>query len=522
MIPVSLTNAIRNPKGHLPPLVKLLFDNDAYASWRRHPKVIKLYFSQFDLEPPASANPTQLKTLVNVPTIALFAIQHTFIDNSKTVEMFEYKQACESHWPTMWRWINFIYRACTTSSETSYDRLTLLIEGILSLVIQPPLNAAVAATKGLLGLCFAIYLRLPNDPPSTSSIADRLEIASDTLVNLLQIGKVDLKEIHSEIGSEEHQAAHALFRPAYMCMLGGPTFANTLGPVVNVHLQICDSVSSDFYGQFPAKTIMRYICDCLSFVLTYSNRNAPLKNPSGILGILVKFLDYYHWSASDGHAWIVYGLRNNLLSLLLQAANHVQDQDDSTTIPAVGNILRTLNTVSIHRPVLRHLRDVPRNVDFSQIKDATLRSLGVALKKAIKWSQEAHIEFLEIGKYLKCSNVNKPFTVAFCIFLMEREMERQKDFIKEGLRKLELQSEIKRTGRKPVFLLLDISNRESTPPPAFELVTSPTANQLVDGLRLVPGPIVVPCLRFTYGWGVINHVTPATINTAGNIFGWIV
>ncbi|KAG6836341.1 hypothetical protein H0H93_008951 [Arthromyces matolae] len=310
----------------------------------------------------------------------------------------------------MWRWLHFMYRhiiyAYPTVSESNFDEVARAIEGVLAFVIRAPLDAAVPATEGLLGLCFAIYLRLGNNPLSIPSVAERLEIISDTLVNLFKSEKVDLKEIRSEIGSDKQLAAQALFRPAYMCIRGGPTFANSFSRVVNVHLQICDRLCQNFYGQFPPKTVMAYVCDGLSFVFTYSNSSTPLRIPSTLLRILVGFLNYYHLCASDGHAWLIYGLRNNLLSLLLQAANRVQGQDDPTTIPAVCDILRTLSTLSIHRPVLRHLRNVEGGADFDLIKDATLRSLGVALKEAIKWSQEAHIEFLEIRKDLKCSYDN--------------------------------------------------------------------------------------------------------------------
>ncbi|KAG6836342.1 hypothetical protein H0H93_008952 [Arthromyces matolae] len=99
---------------------------------------------------------------------------------------------------------------------------------------------------------------------------------------------------------------------------------------------------------------------------------------------------------------------------------------------------------------------------------------------------------------------------------MEREMEKRADFIKESLHRPELQSELEQ--RNSVLLVLDLS--ESIPPPPIELLPSSTANLIVDGF--VHKPVVVPLLKFKYGRGVTNWVTPATIDIAGDTFGWIV
>ncbi|KAG6847040.1 hypothetical protein H0H93_010490 [Arthromyces matolae] len=201
---------------HLPiNLMKLIYElkDDSYAQWFSHPKLLQLYFHQFDFDLPTIPD---LDSAPIQPTMAFHGFRRAFPEVGEFDE--EYKQMCVTNWPKMFKWLEFLYRGIITrfSPHPSIAGLDEAIESILFLVTDRDIDPRIISTTGLLGLSFAIHLHL-----SGKDDLERLQLSTGILMSLLYYCPVsNLNEIRKEIGYDSRKAARVFFNPAYSCIRG--------------------------------------------------------------------------------------------------------------------------------------------------------------------------------------------------------------------------------------------------------------------------------------------------------------
>ncbi|KAG6835042.1 hypothetical protein H0H93_005341, partial [Arthromyces matolae] len=371
--------------------------------WGQHPKLIRLYLQQFAREAPESLDENTIKTAL-CPIFALYGLclVHRLLSESALLPNF--KQTCESHWPELWKWINPLYRYRlrmqpdpSRNTHKLYIQIDCGVQAMLSLIISPEkgLLPSIAATEGLLGLFFAMYLRFAEMHSLTG-----FEVILPMLSALIDSGKADANEIRREIGFNKRKGAHALFRPAYLYMQGNlPLWEESL-PYVQ-HILLISTKLPALYKSLSCEVIMTYTCDAMSFILAqHSSPQSP-----ELCAMLILFLANYVFHGTEGHTWLVHGLRKNLLHLLIKGTNLVDLDSNEHTPMAINDLLEIIQANSIHRPIMRNLSNIVDIVNPNDINDPRMRLSWEKLLTTERWVQATHAEFLEYGRLPECSNL---------------------------------------------------------------------------------------------------------------------
>ncbi|KAG6835302.1 hypothetical protein H0H93_002927 [Arthromyces matolae] len=528
-----LEKAQKEPRSNLDQLVNQLSD-DSCSQWRNYPSILRLYFHQFNPDPPSASNPDPVLLKVAISPMLAFRGLHTLFPLRAFAS--EFKQLCELHWPNMWKWIRALYRRHLRSHPSVPD-LDCMLEGILLRITEDRMDPSIAATRGLLGLSFAIHLHLASTPTAVDA-ASRLQSSCNILDRLLKSANVDLNEIRKEVGYYPRKAARTLFYPAFSC-LQSSLFIESFPSILNLHLQIIKK-SPEFYQSFSSEIVMSSICNCIAFVIDNHNSHSiqqlsELSEP--IISVMLGFLILY-LNGSTGHAWVRYGLRHDLLPLIMKSASLLPIRDPA--IRGIAYLLDIIRTHSIHPSVIKELHDtkpikIPSDTDHPRIRASWndllaaatwatdmldksksmqfgtvpgCRSPEVIIVVSKAWKQNFGnavaavgrctalryargmigdvIETIVYGKdLLKSTN-----RTMFFHFLMSREMENT-EFIKKKIREYRKKS----PQRKSHLLLLDLTGR--LPPPSAQVLPLPRA-ELPD-VCLERDPVLLPCLKVRFG-----------------------
>ncbi|KAG6815472.1 hypothetical protein H0H93_009728, partial [Arthromyces matolae] len=377
-------------------------DSDAAVSvteWGQHPKLIQLYLRQFAREAPEFFDDNTIQSAL-CPIFALYGLARAYRLLCDSALLPDFKKTCEAHWPELWKWINPLYRyRLRMKSSPLPDTHVLYIEGgvhaILGMIIDSNgLLPCIAATEGLLGLLFAMYLRFAQFQPLTG-----FRLRLPMLSALLDSGEADLNEIHGEIGFNKRKAAQALFRPAYSCMRKDLKLEESYLPAQYILFKISTTLPA-FYRSLSSEVFMTYICDGMSFLLAQPNRTSSL-----IYDNLLALLANYARHAIEGHAWLVHGLRKNLLGLLFHGTNFVDMDNSENTLNAMDFLLETIQANSIHRSIMRNLSDIDEVVDPNEIHHPKMRLSWDNLLTTVRWVLGMHMKLLAFGPLPECSYI---------------------------------------------------------------------------------------------------------------------
>ncbi|KAG6835983.1 hypothetical protein H0H93_012562 [Arthromyces matolae] len=385
--------AERDPSVYLSRLVDKLRVESPRA-WTSHPRIIQL-LRQFETDPHDHEDPTLCVLL------ALAGLYYaTPIDDVKTDEIMD---EFASNWSNLWRWLNLIYYSANTVSPANLfdDAVLRGIEMIVLLVADQVKYPFIVSTEGFFRMCLAIHLNFPMRPTKKGSAAARITLTSNILLQLIANSKAKPIDILKEIGFDRRKAARRIFLPGTI----------------------------------------------LSFALT------PKEVDPYDIGITVLFLINYI-SIVDGHAWVVHGLRKNLLSLVIAASNAFPDG----------------------HPGMKLIR----------------------ISVSVSWARQAHEEFVAMG-IVPCSHAKRPYTKAYLDFLMRREIE-------ADIGSLQVEAAKLKKCWPPISPYVLIFDLTCNFPPSQASLTQlePDKIPLTGEERQ---PFILPCVKFRYGNKI--HVGPS-------------
>ncbi|KAG6848127.1 hypothetical protein H0H93_003162, partial [Arthromyces matolae] len=479
--------AARDPSVYLSRLVDKL-RVESPCAWTSHPRIIQLLLRQFETDPYDLKDPTLCVLL------ALAGLYYaTPLDDVKTDEIMD---EFASHWSNLWRWLNLVYHSANTVSPANLfdDDVLRGIEMIVLLVADQVKYPFIVSTEGFFRMCLAIHLNFPTRPTNKGSAAARLTLTSNILLRLIANSKAKPIDIRKEIGFDRRKAARRMFLPGTMCIQGDPSWRKCFVNVQRVHAKFSETFP-EVYQSFSPDVVMSYICDSFSFALT------PKAVDPYDIGITVLFLiNYIH--IVDGHAWVVHGLRKNLLSLFIAASNAFPDGHPG--MKGAYSFLELFIGYSIHRPIMRLLNNFEIVVNPIPINHLSVQLQLIRISESLSWARQAHKEFKAMG-IVPCSYAKRPYTKAYLDFLMRREIEGNLGTLQVEAAKIK---QCWPPTIAPYVLIFDLTCK--FPPYQASLTQlEPDKIPLTGEERQ---PFILPCVKFRYGNKI--HVRPSAINVS--------
>ncbi|KAG6905322.1 hypothetical protein DXG01_003437 [Tephrocybe rancida] len=466
----------------------------------------------------------------------------------------------DSGWKNLWKWLPALYRKLIIKEYSTVHLAVQSIQSTMSYFLGNPSTAsAVATTPGVLGLAVEMYIDLARHPSvDDMEIDTRGQRTCLVLQMILSSPLSNFQEVIETVGSGQHHVTRKLLQPVYLSVNGGKAWMRLFGLIFTIHITLLKR-NPEFYHTIHTRTLMSTVCDSLSKI---TGDGIPIHDPTeregkpfGIkanLSAIVIFWHQYSSQVARGYSWVIYALEKGILLLTFKLVNDPRLRYETSIY--LTRIMNDLKLHALHRPVLRCLKRDPTLHQSLYTKDSTICEMWKLLQDAVRYSDAAHKEFEALKlpvpglncayplcfkdktmKVWRCTGckvvfycsvvcqgndwrrhrravafIVQPRTLAFFDFLVEREMDLQRQTI-QALRDNFLSN---RTTPPPYLLVIDYI-RQTPPEVTIEMLHEEQDLNEFGKHRI---PILLPYICVPYGTEERQIFICPLIS--GQLFGW--